>query len=42
MYEYRQIISQMQLCESDRAISRAGLLGRKKAAYGRREGMVQR
>lgn len=31
MYEYRQIISRMRLGETDRAISRAGLLGRKKA-----------
>lgn len=31
MYEYRQIISQMRLGESDRAISKAGLIGRGKA-----------
>jgi transposase len=31
MYEYRQIISRMRLGDTDRAISRAGLLGRKKA-----------
>ena len=32
MYEYRQIISRMRLGESDRAISKAGLMGRKKVA----------
>ena len=32
MYEYRQIISRMKLGESDRAISKAGLMGRKKVA----------
>jgi transposase len=29
MYEYRQVIVRMRLGESDRAIARAGLMGRK-------------
>ena len=32
MYEYRQIIYRMRLGESDRAIAKAGLMGRRKAA----------
>jgi len=32
MYEYRQIISRMRMGESDRAIAKAGLMGRNKAA----------
>jgi len=30
MYEYRQVIVRMRLGESDRAIARAGLMGRNK------------
>jgi hypothetical protein len=32
MYEYRQVIYRMRLGESDRAIAKAGLIGRRKAA----------
>jgi transposase len=32
MFEYRQVIYRMRLGESDRAIAKAGLMGRKKAA----------
>jgi hypothetical protein len=32
MYEYRQVIYRMRLGESDRAIAKAGLMGRHKAA----------
>ncbi len=32
MYEYRQVIYRMRLGESDRAIAKAGLMGRRKAA----------
>lgn len=32
MYEYRQVIYRMRLGESDRAIAKAGLTGRRKAA----------
>ena len=31
MYQYRQILTRMRLGESDRAISRTGLMGRQKA-----------
>ena len=30
MYEYRQVIVRMRLGETDRAIARTGLMGRKK------------
>ena len=36
MHEYRHIISRMRLGESDRQISKAGLMGRNKAADFRR------
>ena len=32
MYQYRQILKRMRLDEWDRAIARAGLMGRKKAS----------
>jgi hypothetical protein len=31
MHQYRQILARMRLDETDRSISRAGLMGRKKA-----------
>ena len=37
MHEYRQVIYRMRQGESDRQISKAGLMGRKKAAFIRRE-----
>ena len=40
MYDHRQIFSRMRSSETDQAISRVGLLGRKKAAYGRRARMA--
>ena len=31
MYQYRQVLTRMRLGESDRAIARSGLMGRRKA-----------
>ena len=36
MFEYRQVLTRMQLGDTDRAIARAGLMGRRKAAQLRR------
>ena len=41
MYEYRQVIYRMRLGESNRAISKAGLMGRKKAAELRKIAQAQ-
>ena len=38
MYEYRQVLSRLRLGESSRAISRAGLMGRRKVVGGRGNG----
>ena len=32
MFEYRQVLTRMRLGDTDRAIARAGLMGRRKAA----------
>ena len=32
MFEYRQILTRMRLGDTDRAIARVGLMGRRKAA----------
>ena len=36
MFEYRQVLTRMRLGDTDRAISRAGLMGRRKLAQLRR------
>ena len=36
MFEYRQVLTRMRLGDTDRAIARAGLMGRRKAAQLRR------
>ena len=41
MYEYRQVIYRMRLGESNRAIAKAGLMGRRKAAELRRIAQAQ-
>lgn len=41
MFEYRQVIYRMRLGESDRAIAKAGLMGRKKAAKLRSVALAQ-
>jgi hypothetical protein len=35
MYQYRQVLTRMRLGDTDRAIARAGLMGRPKAALPR-------
>ncbi len=46
MYEYRQVIFRMRLGESDRAIAKAGLMDRAKAAelrkFAREHGWLQK
>ncbi|NTV15671.1 MAG: hypothetical protein HGA96_17370 [Desulfobulbaceae bacterium] len=41
MYQYRQILSRMRSGDSDRDLSRAGLIGRKKAAERQQRGQVR-
>ncbi|MDY6950801.1 MAG: IS21 family transposase, partial [Thermodesulfobacteriota bacterium] len=41
MFEYRQVVYRMRLGESDRAIAKAGLMGRKKAAELRAVALAQ-
>ena len=36
MFEYRQVLTRMRLDDTDRAIARTGLMGRRKAAQLRR------
>jgi hypothetical protein len=36
MFEYRQVLTRMRLGDTDRAIARAGLMGRRKAGALRR------
>ena len=40
MFEYRQVLTRMRLGDTDRAIARAGLMGRRKAAQLRRTAEV--
>jgi transposase len=41
MYEYRQILVRMRLGDSDRALAKAGLIGRRKASHLRRQATEQ-
>jgi len=41
MHQYRQILARMRMGETDRSISRAGLMGRKKAGQVREEAVAQ-
>ena len=41
MHQYRNIIVRMRMGESDRALSKAGLIGRKKAKQVRRMAQAQ-
>ena len=36
MFQYRQVLARMRLGDTDRAIARAGLMGRRKLAHLRR------
>jgi hypothetical protein len=41
MHQYRQILARMRMGDTDRSISRAGLMGRKKAGQVREEAVAQ-